>query len=46
MGANRPSDLQSAQEIDAICDRFEAVWKRGKSPLIEEYLKQVEKSHQ
>ena len=33
------SDSQSfSAEIDAICDRFEAAWKAGQGPKIEDYL--------
>ncbi len=36
------ADLQSVSaEIDAICDRFEAAWKAGQRPLIEDHLCQV-----
>ena len=36
------SDSQSfSAEIDAICDRFEAAWKAGERPQIENYLWEV-----
>ena len=36
------SDSQSfSAEIDAICDRFEAAWKAGQRPQIEDYLGEV-----
>ena len=36
------SDPQSfSAEIDAICDRFEAAWKAGQTPRIEEVLNDV-----
>ena len=37
-----PYDLPSfSAEIDAICDRFEAAWKAGQRPRIEECLAEV-----
>ena len=29
------------QKIDAICDRFEADWKAGKQPKVDDYLGNV-----
>lgn len=33
-----PDSLSFSAEIDAICDRFEAAWKAGQQPRIEDYL--------
>lgn len=46
MSANQPDDLRLAQQIDAICDRFEAAWKNGEEPQIGQYLDQLDESHQ
>ncbi len=36
------SDSQSVSaQVDAICDRFEAAWKAGQRPRIEDYLAEV-----
>lgn len=32
---------QHAQEVDRICDAFEAAWLEGKKPQIEDYLRQA-----
>lgn len=33
-----PGDAALFRRIDPVCDRFEAAWKAGQRPLIEEYL--------
>ncbi len=35
-----------AAEIDAACDRFEAAWKAGRSPRLEDYLANASASQQ
>jgi serine/threonine protein kinase len=43
-----PADpsLSLAQRIDAACDRFEADWKAGRRPAVEDYLSDVPASDQ
>lgn len=36
--------LSIREQIDALCDRFEASWKAGGTPKIEEYLLEVQHS--
>jgi RNA polymerase sigma factor (sigma-70 family) len=38
------SVLELSQRIDEACDRFEAAWKAGQKPRIEEYLSAVPES--
>src|SRR4051794_25507595 len=38
---DRPS-LTAGGRVDVICDRFEADWKAGRRPRIEDYLFQVD----
>ena len=38
------SQLELTQRIDMICDRFEAAWKAGRNPRIENYLGAVPES--
>jgi len=46
-GDQRPSASRShSAEIDAICDEFEAAWRAGQRPRIEEYLEQLAESGQ
>ena len=37
--ADPPPSLQ--QQIDAICDRFEAAWKSGSAPALEDFLRDL-----
>jgi len=39
------SGAAPAEGIDRVCGRFEAAWKEGKQPRIEDYLDEVEEQH-
>ena len=41
-GRDPQPSLQRDQQFDAVCDRFEAAWKRDERPVLEEYLDEVE----
>ena len=34
-------DIEMARRIDAVCRRFEADWRQGRQPRIEDYLDDV-----
>jgi serine/threonine protein kinase len=42
----RATPASSGRRADQICDRFEAAWKKGQSPEIEQYLGDVAESEQ
>ena len=47
MGARRPDDFGAlaptrAYRVDAVCRRFEAEWRDGSEPRIEDFLVQAE----
>ena len=35
---NNPLPLGAVERIDDVCDRFEAAWKAGQRPQIDDYL--------
>ncbi len=37
-GLHLPLSLQQEQELDAMCDQFEAAWKQGQQPVVEDYV--------
>jgi tetratricopeptide (TPR) repeat protein len=39
-----PSPLSVVEAVDAVCDRFEAAWKAGQRPRLEDYLAAVPES--
>ncbi|MBC8875844.1 MAG: hypothetical protein H8E44_40985, partial [Planctomycetes bacterium] len=41
----KPVDVTQLERIDEICDRFEAEWKAGNRPQIEDYLSSVPEDH-
>ena len=41
-GGSDPKPSSSVLALDAICDAFEADWKRGGHPLIEKYLERAD----
>jgi serine/threonine-protein kinase len=36
-----PSPSDAARQVDGVCDRFDAEWRAGKRPRIEDYLARV-----
>ncbi|MCA9111828.1 MAG: serine/threonine protein kinase, partial [Planctomycetaceae bacterium] len=42
IGETRRDPLALSNEIDILCDAFEASWKQGQEPDLEEYLNQTE----
>ena len=39
---NQLDSTRIARDVDEACDRFEAAWRAGAAPRIEEYLAEVE----
>ena len=41
LGGTSQLPLSGLRDLDQVCDRFEAAWRRGEQPRIEEYLEQT-----
>src|SRR5690349_3674388 len=44
-GSKQELPLDVVERIDEICDRFEAAWRAGERPGIEDYLHQIDEPY-